>query len=98
MSNTAIISRVGGQTQPPGRSSLYAQETVLSPYLAVAGHFAVIPAIAAITYYLAKALALIMVVIVGVHTTDDKRRQACVDIVHALSRGWSRPPRLPGSQ
>ena len=65
------------------------------PYLAVAGRFAAISAIIVILYSAVKAVALLLTVIVGISTRDDKRREACVTIVDCLCKGGPRPPRLP---
>jgi hypothetical protein len=66
----------------------------LVTYLEMAGG---VTAISAVLYYLARAIALVVTVSVGLTTRDDKRRAASVAMVNALCRGWPRSPRLPGS-
>jgi hypothetical protein len=64
------------------------------PYLANAGQYL---GAVAVVYYGFKALILLLATIVGIFTKDQERGQRCVQIVQAVSRGWSWPPRLPGS-
>jgi hypothetical protein len=54
-------------------------------------------ALAAVLYYGIKAVILLLAAVAGICTKDEKRGQRCVQIVQAVSRGWPRPPRLPGS-
>jgi hypothetical protein len=65
----------------------------LLPYLAVVGR----PLAITITaYYAIRAAVFLVVAVVAACTKNDKRREACVRIVEAVSRGWPLP-RLPGS-
>jgi hypothetical protein len=66
-----------------------------APYLAHAGQFL---GAVAVLYYAIKALILLLTATIAIFTKDDKRREACLEIVRAVSRGWPWPPRLPGSQ
>jgi hypothetical protein len=61
-------------------------------YLAAAGH----PLAFMITlYYGVKAAVFVAAGTVAMCTTDDKRRDACLEIVRIVCRGWPWPPR-PG--
>jgi hypothetical protein len=63
------------------------------PYLAAVGH----PLALTVTaYYGIKAAVLLAAGTVAMCTKDDKRREACVEIVRIVCRGWPWPPR-PGS-
>jgi hypothetical protein len=53
-------------------------------------------AITVTVYYAIKAVVFLLATTVAISTKDEKRRQACVQIVQAVSRGWPLP-RLPGS-
>jgi hypothetical protein len=63
-------------------------------YLAQAGRFL---AVAGILYYTIKAVILMLAGIVAIFTRDEQRREACLEIVRTVSRGWPLPPRLPRS-
>jgi hypothetical protein len=64
----------------------------LLPYLTAAGR----PLVITFTvYYAVKAAVFLLATVVAICTRDEKRREACVQIVEAVSRGWPLP-RLPG--
>jgi len=67
----------------------------LVSYLALVGRYL---AVATVLYYAIKAAILLLAGIVAVFTRDDKRRDACLEIVRIVGRGWPWPPRLPGSR
>jgi hypothetical protein len=70
---------------------------VLSKFVQYLTDIGGIAAISAILYYVSRAVALVLVVIVGICTSNRERRQACVDIARALCRGWPWAPRVPGA-
>jgi hypothetical protein len=62
----------------------------LFPYLINVGR----PVAFAVTvYFSVKAAILVTASTVAMHTEDDKRREACLELARIVSRGW---PRLPG--
>jgi hypothetical protein len=75
----------------------------LLSHAVAAGGFApeFLPSLAAITvttYYAVKAVTFLLAVTVAVCTGDPKRRDACIEIIRIMCRGWPWPPRLPGSR
>jgi hypothetical protein len=63
------------------------------PYFAAVGRPL---AITVTVYYGIKAALFLAAGTVAMCTKDDKRRDACVEIVRVVGRGWPWPPRLPG--
>lgn len=64
----------------------------LLPYLAAVGG----PLAITLMLYCAVRIATFLVVIVVIiRATDDKRREACLRLAEIVSRGWPRLPRLP---
>jgi hypothetical protein len=62
----------------------------LLPYLVDIGH----PLAVTVTvYYGIKAAVFVAAGTVAMCTKDDKRREACVEIVRIVCRGWPWPPR-----
>lgn len=59
------------------------------PYLAAVGHPL---AITVTVYYGIKAVVFLAAGTVAMCTKDDKRREACVEIVRIVCRGWPWPP------
>jgi hypothetical protein len=63
-------------------------------YLALAGRYL---AVAVVLYYAIKAVILLLAGSVAIFTKNEGRREACLEIVRTVGRGWPWPPRLPGS-
>jgi hypothetical protein len=67
----------------------------LLPYLAAVGRPL---AITVTAYYAIKAAIFLLASTVAVCTKDEKRREACLEIMRIVCRGWPWPSRLPGSR
>jgi hypothetical protein len=67
----------------------------LLPYLAGVGR----PLAIIITaYYAIKAVIFLFASTVAVCTKDGDRREACLEIMRIVCRGWPWPPHLPGKE
>jgi hypothetical protein len=55
-------------------------------------------AITVTAYYAIKAAIFLLASTVAVCTKDADRREACLEIIGIVCRGWPWPPRLPGSR
>ncbi len=64
------------------------------PYLAILGRPM---AIIVTVYYAIKAAVLLAAGTVAMCTGNDKRRQACLEIMRIVCPGWPRLPRPPGT-
>jgi hypothetical protein len=64
----------------------------LLPYLAIVGRPM---AITISAYYAIRTVVFLVVTVVAVCTKNDKRREACLQIVQAVSGGWPWSARLP---
>jgi hypothetical protein len=67
----------------------------LLPYLGSVGRPL---AITVTAYYAIKAAIFLLASTVAVCTKDEKRREACLEIIRIVCRGLPWPPRLPGSR
>jgi hypothetical protein len=82
----------------PGLAGHATGGNVISPdllsYMTAAGR----PLAITITvYYAIKAMVFLLATTVAICTKNKERREACVQIVQSVSRGWPLP-RLPGGQ